>query len=481
VPDAPSPSSSWAIRAYALTALVAAITGVFLVRIPIQLSDSFTEFLVVQKGSLWQVVASEFGGGPYLRPFRRGIIKIVYDLSFGHYQLAFRGFQVLQLFVLLLLVVRAMRVRTREGLAMVPLTLALVLGVHTMAGAILEGLPVNHFLTILICCAAAINLAQAPPSWRIDVAAVLLMVFSMLTIESGLVVAAVFVAAALAGYRGVSRAALAAVVLCVAVYMAGRFLWLPGTTPGLDERSAGFGFRVLSTAELVARFGDHPLPFYLYNLACAVSSVLLAEPRGGVWEMTRGLVSLHPEPWRVISVASTTSVTLLMAAWAWPRRHRLVRLQCRTDAERLFVVFVCVLPANAVFAYAYEKDAILGPAGLLFALAGAAVVAEIVGSLVSVGKMALPGPAISLLLLVVACGWTVRFVGVHYSLQVRELSVRNEWAYYQDWADRQQFAEPFTPAENAIRDSLRRQAIRGASGVRQVPTRWPSRLFDITQ
>ena len=42
-----------------------------------------------------------------------------------------------------------------------PLGLAIVVGIHTFAGAVLEGLPVNHFLTILICCAAAVNVAQA--------------------------------------------------------------------------------------------------------------------------------------------------------------------------------------------------------------------------------------------------------------------------------------------------------------------------------
>jgi len=149
--------------AYAYAAAVAVVISTFVLTIPVQLSDSFTEFTSVEGRSLWQVVAGEFYNGAYFRPFRRALIKILYDLSGGHYYLAFRGFQALQVLVLLLLVVRMLRVRSVAALLSLPLGLAVVVGIHTFAGAVLEGLPINHFLTILICCAAAVNLAQAEP------------------------------------------------------------------------------------------------------------------------------------------------------------------------------------------------------------------------------------------------------------------------------------------------------------------------------
>ena len=145
---APDSGTRWRWSAFALAVIAAGLTGLFLLRIPVQLSDSFTEFTTVYKGSLWEVVRAEFQGGPYMRPLRRGLIKLVYDLSRGQFQPWFRGFQVAQLLVLLCLVVGALRVRTAAALAVVPLTLAMVLGAHTFAGAILEGLPINHFLTI---------------------------------------------------------------------------------------------------------------------------------------------------------------------------------------------------------------------------------------------------------------------------------------------------------------------------------------------
>jgi hypothetical protein len=120
----------------------------------------------------------------------------------------------------------------------------------------------------------------------------------------------------------------------------------------------------------------------------------------------------------------------------------------------------------------------MGPAGLFYALAASAVLREIAAEAGPFGRLR---PIVLVVLLIAVCGWTVRLIGVHYSLQVRELTVRNEWAYYQDWADRQQFATPFTANETAVRDALRRDAIRGARGVRQFESGWASRVLDVTQ
>src|SRR5258705_558755 len=306
--------------AYACALAAGVLMGVFLLDIPVQLSDSFTEFTAVQGRSLGDVVTAEFYNGAYFRPFRRGLTKIVYELSAGDYYLAFRGFQALELIVLLLLFVRMLHVRTRADLVALPLALAILVGLHTFAGAVVEGLPINHFLTILICCTAAMNLAQSRPRPLVDVAAVALLSFAMLTIESGLLIWVVFIAAYVVGYRGISRKALIALTACVAVYFIGRFGVIGGAAPGLDERSAGFGFRVLNPDELESRFGSNPIAFYLYNVVSAISCVLFAEPRGGVWAFTRNLTEGLPEPLHVVNVVTTTATKLVIGRYAMLRR-----------------------------------------------------------------------------------------------------------------------------------------------------------------
>jgi len=459
--------------AYGYAAAVALLMATFLLAIPVQLSDSFTEFISVHGHSLPTVVAAEFYNGTYFRPFRRALIKIVYDVSGGHYYAAFRGFQALQVLVLLLLTVRMLRVRSRAALVSLPLGLAIVVGIHTFAGAVVEGLPVNHFLTILICCAAAMNLAQAKRTLLTDTGAVALLVCAMLTIESGLLIWVVFVVAYAVGYRGISRAALLVLTGCVAAYFGGRFVLIGGAAPGLNERSAGFGFSVLNPDELVRRFSGNPIPFYAYNVLSAISCVLFAEPRGGVWIFVRELLRGRPEPWQFVNVLTSVATTLLIARYAVARLPNW-RAREFDEADRFVIIFLAVLPLNALFAGGYEKDVIMSPAGLFYGAAAYFVFRERLSGVKPVPIV----PAVALLL---AIGWSVRFVGIHESLRARALSVRDEWAYYDDWVREQPRPMPLTSEEQAIKQHLYDDAVLRAPRVSQPSLGVTERLFDVSQ
>ena len=445
----------------------------FLLAIPVQLSDSFTEFISVHGRSLSQVIAAEFYNGTYFRPFRRALIKSVYELSGGHYYAAFRGFQALQVLVLLLLFARMLRVRSSAALAALPLGIAIVVGIHTFAGAVVEGLPVNHFLTILICCVAAMNIAQAQRTHLTDVAAVAVLVCAMLTIESGLLIWVIFIAAYAVGYRGISRSALIVLTVCVATYFLGRFVLIGGAAPGLNERSAGFGFSVLNPDDLVRRFGGNPIPFYAYNVLSAMSCVLFAEPRGGVWMFVRELLRGRPEPWQFVNVLTSVTTTVLIARYAAARSANW-RARGFDEPDRFVIIFLAVLPLNALFAGGYEKDVIMSPAGLFYAAAAYFVLRERLSGVKAVSL----APAIALLL---AVGWSVRFVGIHDSLRARALSVREEWAYYDDWVREQPRPMPLTPEEQAIKQHLYDDAVLRAPRVPQPSLGVTERLFDFSQ
>jgi hypothetical protein len=355
---------------------------------------------------------------------------------------------------------------------------------HTFAGAVREGLPINHFLTILICCAAAVNVAQAKRTWLTDAAAVALLATAMLTIESGLLVWAIFAVAYAVGYRGVSRGALIALTACVAMYFVGRFVIIGGGTPGLNERSAGFGFSVLNPDDLVRRFGSNPLPFYAYNIASAIACVLFAEPRGGVWMFVREVTTGRPEPWQIVNVLTsvlTTAVILRFAAsrvptwknWFARTEGEGGRRPAFDDADRLVIIFLVVLPLNALFAAAYEKDVIMSPAGLFYAVAAYFVFCELLSR-----RAVAIAPAVVLL---VAVGWSIRFVGMHDNLRARALSVQDEWAYYDDWARDQPNDVHLTAEEEAIRQHLYEDAVLRAPRVPQVSLGGIERFFDFTQ
>lgn len=417
-----------ALAAYAYAALAAAALAHFLLQIPIQLTDSFGNMLALDT-SWRELMEGQFYQRGYLRPFVWGMFKAVYDASGGNYFAWFRGVHVLQVALLLMLYVHVVRPRTWKDAAVVPLGIAVLIGGHTFAGTVFEAFPINAYLTMLVYGFAAVALSMAPHRWWNDVLAVLMFAVAVLTFEGGLLIWVVLVSCAIVGMKGLSRPGLVALTLALAGYFVLRFAVLDIGSPGLSERSSGYGFRALDPAELIARFGDNPLPFYAYNVVTSFATVLFAEPRGGVFRLVWALTH-EPEPALVINAIASTLATVLIVRYGWRRRRDW--FAWRLDRRDQFVLlFLMVLIANAVVSFPYTKDIIMSPAGSFLALAVYAVVGDAIDSL-----PALPGGRASVLgamLVVLAATWTIRDAGIHVRLHTTALSVRREWAYADQW------------------------------------------------
>src|SRR6186997_819385 len=368
----------WTWLSYAYATLVVVGVSYLLLDIPIQVSDSYGNLVAASGRTLGALVYDQFHARGFLRPFLWAHIRIVYDLSGGDYYTWFRGWHVGQVAVLTILFLRLVKPRTAAGAAAAAIGLAALFGIHTFEGTILEAFPINAYMTILICCYLAAALALGRPHWWRDVAAAVLFVFAALSVESGLLIAVVLVAAYLAGARGVSRWGIAAVVLLVAGYLALRFAVLDVGTPSLSERSSGFGFSVLEPDDLERRFGQHPSVFYLYNVGTSILSVLLSEPRAGVWGTTynflyREELSIPP----VINLTASVLGTLVLIWYAWRRRADWFARRFTRD-DQLVAIFVAVMLANAAVSYTYTKDVILSPAGIFYAAALAVAVKTLI-------------------------------------------------------------------------------------------------------
>jgi hypothetical protein len=194
------------------------------------------------------------------------------------------------------------------------------------------------------------------------------------------------------------------------------------------ERSSGFGFHVLEPAEMAARFGSRPLVFYAYNVISHACSVLFAEPRGGVWLLTRGVLEGGLPPAILIGAVASTSATLLIAGFAIARRRDWMRRQF-DDGDRLVLLFVAVLAANAAVGYPYTRNHIIAPAGVFHALAATVAVARALSAL---DARRLTRPAAVGFLVVLLCAGaasTVRFGAVHYRLREAAWRNQNDWAH----------------------------------------------------
>ena len=444
----------WLATGYAL--VVVAVLGYFMVGLPVQVTDSFGNLLQVQRATMWEVVEQQLHQRSFLRPLLWAQIKWGYELADGRYFLFFRGLHVAQVLLLVALALRLMRPRTVVDVAVVPLALAALIGIHTFAGTIREAFPINTFLTIAICCLGAANLSFARHRWWIDVTALLLFVFAALTVESGLLVWVVLVAGFMVGLRGVSRTGVAAVSAALVGYFALRW-WLEVGSPGLVERASGFGFREREPTELIELFGTRPFIFYAYNVACSIAGVLFSEPRGGVWRTVDTFLRDGVQSWDKVCVTSSALSTLLLVWFGW-RRHGAWLERRFERQDQLVLLFAAVLVANATLSYGYTKDVIMSPAGAFLAVALFAAAREWLAHAAAQGWPARLAVTTALIGTVVAVGWSYRAVGIHLNLRRTALDVRNEWVGVDRWAAKQNIPID-TPAARALRSELQTDAV----------------------
>jgi len=429
VNSSPAERVHWRYVAGVYALVVSLALGYFIAGNALQVNDSLGNMVQVQREDLRHILVDQFTGRGFLRPLLWAQLDITFDLAHGHYYEMYKAIHIAQVIVAGLLVVSLLRVRTLASACGAVLAIAILFGSRTFAGTVYEGFPINTYLTIVLCCLSAAWLAFGNGRWWRDVIAVLLFMFAALTVETGLLVWVVLLAAWMAGARGVSGKAVFVTTALVLTYLALRFGPLHVGAPGLDERSSGFGFHIIERDQLVVMFADRRWVFYAYNVLSQLAAVLFAEPKSGVWVVTRDLLEGSLLPYQVIAVCASTGATILIA-WFMAARRREWRSAIRTrglalsDADRLTFIFVAVLSANAVISYPYTKDVIMSPAGAFHALAAGAAFGALLGRVCVRRARRF---VLSAALCVLCAAWSVRLVAINYALREHAWIVRNDW------------------------------------------------------
>ena len=453
--------------AYAITAVFCLSFTYDLIRIPVQLHDSLPDIQEVQAvpsaaAAFMRVLTSE----AYLRPLKAAQIRSVFDVSRGHYTIAYRGVHVLLFVLTLWMFTRVLQVRTATDLAAALFALTVFLGLHTFGNLLREAYPINHFLEIVLFTLVVLNLAQGRPGWMADAAAGLIFAAAALVIESGLLIWVVIVAAYLSGLRGISRRGVVLVSLLLCGYAYLRMFTFSTGFPALDERSSGFFLQMFEGDELLERFGQNPLPFYAYNVLASALSVLFSEPRAGVIIAANEYVRDGLTPRSLVAIVSSSITTILIlvaAVSSWRDRAS------RDDSDRLYFVFGTVLVANAVLSYPYLKDDIVSVAGTFYALAAYAAVRRLMRAGALTGRVTTA--VLCTALLIASAGWSTRTAGLHYSLRYAAFKTRNDWAVAPaEWMK--------TPETRAVAERLRQDALEQKGVAPRFYPAWQARWFE---
>ena len=470
-----SDSTRWRVITCAAAACVALGLGYFIVRGPLQISDSLDNLIELQRNSLAGLFLNQLHQVGYMRPMLWVALKAAFDASGGYYFEMFKAIHVAQILALTILFARLLRVDTMAGALAAVFGLTALIGNHTFGPMVIETFPINHFVTVLICCLTVANLIFGAPSlWR-DLTITALFVLATLTVETGLLVWVIGVAGWMVGCRGASRRTALLLSATLLAYFAFRFSVLPAGTPPLVERSSGFGFHVLEPAEMAVRFSGRPLLFYAYNVLSHACSVLFAEPRGGVWLLTRGLIEGGLTPAILIGTVGSTCTTLLIAGYSIARRRDWMRWQF-DDGDRLVLLFVAVLAANAVIGYPYTRNHIIAPAGVFHALAATVAAARALSAL-DARRLARPVAAGFLAVLVCAAtASTVRFGAVHYRLREAAWRNQNDWAHQGPTTQRWNVSGDVN-AQRLIRQLYEESTAMRVPGTYFLP-RWMDRYFE---
>jgi hypothetical protein len=457
-----------------ITGVLAAWFGYDLLRMPVQISDSLSLLVDVQDSpSVMHTFITEATRGAYLRPLFHVQIHGLYAAAGGHYSIVFRTFHVLLLAAALFLFTRAMRVSSWKDFAAAAFALIVLTGLHTFRGLVREAYAINHFLEVIVFCLLALNLSQSRGGWWIDGLAVVVFVAASLTLESGLLVWVVLVAAWLTGLRGVSARAVTVVTGLLAVYVAVRFAYLD---VGIEARPSGFMFEMLEFRDIRDRFGPTPVFFYAYNVITSALSVLFSDPDGGVFEIGRAWRQGDVPPRLYLAVASSALTTGLIA-WAVNRRLRFGGPGAWTGTDGLFLLSGAVLVANAAMSYAYTKHEIISPAGAFYGLAAFAAARHAIGQLErSRGTAA---AVVCVLLAATSSLWMFRSAGVHHMMQAQAFKERNDWARirYDRLADVAGMDAPPHAGTYALVDRLRGDALALRIANPHTLPRWADRWW----
>ena len=444
-------------------------------QIPIQVSDSLD--VIVEAAETPDAVtlfaAAVEGSSSTLRPLRYNQAQwLVWfadrtGLSYHH---VFRGAHAILAAMIVLLLVHLVPTPTWPGVAALGVSLVIATGHHTFVALLREAYPVNHYAQVTACGMMSYALARRRPGWPVDAALAIMLVYHLFLTEFAILLWVLVGTAYVVRLPGVRRSTVVVTTLLVGAWALTR-LALGIVAPAIGGQGSGFGGTYYEGAELNEMFGDRSLAFAAYNLVGSVASVLMSEPRHGVFVTLQAARTGALQPVTVIHIAASLAATMLLG-WYLSRRLPRTR-QHWGEPEQLVVMAVVMIVASALLTSSYVKDEMLS-VGAIFSAAAASVALL---SLFERANTVRWGSAL-LLAVSVATGaalWSFRSVGVHYVLRSTAFVTRHDWS--EDVRPHQFPRWSQTPAGLRIVADLREEVLmRPVAGRYRLPP-WGDRFW----
>ena len=342
--------------------------------------------------------------------------------------------------------------------------LSCVVGLHSTR--ILFGFwPLNHHSGGLVLLLLATALALDPRTRQRDWIYFPLTLAALLLIESGLVIAPLLVILWWAdapgiGFRGVLSAAAG-----VAAYLVIR-LGFGTVSDSLGiYTSSGLGFSDVNPETLRNIFEHAPWLFWSYNVIATFLTVLVSEPRAGVYRFVESLLRGETALWQWIQVASSVLTTAVIAAALFVVRP------ASTRDRLLVVVGITLIVFGSALGFLYTRDRIALSAGVGYSILLYVAVVRLLddeGRPRPEWRRRLAYSAIA----VIGVAWVVRSAETFFQLR------DSAWDLHLEWTDRYAELGGTTQPQTELLQTLRSAALRSTPDDPRRDQAWTYALFE---
>jgi hypothetical protein len=322
---------------------------------------------------------------------------------------------------------------------------------------------------VLVLLLGAIALAFRPETRSIDWVVGLVTLAALFALELGLLLVPILVILWWARAPGLGTRAVVSVLVAAGLYLTIRLAFTSELAVNTSVNGNGFGFSMLNAEGVRSAFGDPPWLLWIYDVVATGLTVVLSEPRDGVYSFIESLLAHDMESWRWFHVALSTITSAVIVAGLVPHASRGFRLQAEGGRDRLLIVVgLTLMLFGSGLGFLYTRDRIALSVGVGYALLLYVALAGLMERMPAAGwrrRLAAGG------LVVLAAAWVVR--SGETLLQLRDTA----WDSHLEWTTRLDEKSGATERTDLF-ESLHEDAVRTTPANPGLDPAWTYTLFE---
>jgi len=453
----------WALAPRAWAIGYVAVFGVFLLSISWSFGDTVALMQKAARLTWRESVVDAFTRGLEYRPLFNLAIKLSYE-TVGAQIWFYRALVLIQFALVLGFVVWLCRPLGARRAIAACIAISCLCGLHSTR--ILFGFwPLNHYGWVLVLLLGAVALAFRPETRSIDWVLGLVTLAALFALELGLLIVPILVILWLARAPGLSARAIVSMLIAAGLYLTIRLTFTSELAVNTSVNGNGFGFSMLNAEGVRSAFGDPPWLLWIYDVVATGLTVVLSEPRDGVYSFVESLLAHDMESWRWFHVGLSTLTSAVIVAGLF----RGFRLQAEGGRDRLLVVVgLTLMLFGSGLGFLYTRDRIALSVGVGYALLLYVALAGLMERMPAAGwrrRLAAGG------LVVLAAAWVVR--SGETLLQLRDTA----WDYHLEWTTRLDEKSGSTERTDLFK-TLHEDALRTTPADPRLDPAWTYTLFE---